>query len=134
MTFEVIAAAALLRKLAPSLRVRVVNVTDLMVLGAAGTHPHALSDEAFNNLFTRDRRIHFNYHGYAVEIQVKCNLLVPVLRALTVNLGATLRPKRCRRSYHHRSLSRRRNYDDSIPGMSSPTRRYSHSLFGISVS
>jgi len=80
MTFEVIAAAALLRKLAPSLRVRVVNVTDLMVLGAAGTHPHALSDEGFNNLFTKDRRIHFNYHGYAGEIQVKHNLLVPVLR------------------------------------------------------
>lgn len=82
MTFEVIAAAALLRKLAPSLRVRVVNVTDLMVLGAAGTHPHALSDEAFSNLFTKDRRIHFNYHGYAVEIQVKHNLLVPILRVL----------------------------------------------------
>ena len=74
MTFEVIAAAALLRKIAPCLRVRVVNVTDLMVLGAPGTHPHALSDEAFNNLFTKDRRIHFNYHGYAVEIQVKNTL------------------------------------------------------------
>lgn len=74
MTFEVIAAAVLLRKIAPSLRVRVVNVTDLMVLGAAGTHPHAFSEDAFNNLFTKDRRIHFNYHGYAVEIQVKNSL------------------------------------------------------------
>jgi xylulose-5-phosphate/fructose-6-phosphate phosphoketolase len=70
MTFEVIAAAALLRKVAPHLRVRVVNVTDLMVLGAAGTHPHAFTEEAFDNLFTKDRRIHFNYHGYAMEIQV----------------------------------------------------------------
>ena len=81
MTFEVIAAAALLRKVAPSLRVRAVNVTDLMALGAAGTHPHALSDEAFNDLFTKDRRIHFNYHGYAAEIQVNSDLLVSVLRA-----------------------------------------------------
>jgi len=118
MTFEVIAAAALLRKVAPSLRVRVVNVTDLMALGAAGTHPHALSDEDFNNLFTKDQRIHFNYHGYAVEIQVN-NLLVSVLRTLTVNSGVTLRPERRRRSYYHRGVSRRRDHYDRIPGVSS---------------
>jgi len=63
MTFEVIAAAALLRKLAPQLRVRVVNVTDLMVLGAIGTHPHAMSTDTFNAVFTEDKCIHFNYHG-----------------------------------------------------------------------
>ena len=119
MTFEVIAAAALLRKVAPSLRVRVVNVTDLMALGAAGTHPHALSDEAFNNLFTKDRRIHFNYHGYAAEIQVKSNLLVSVLRTLTVTSGATLWPERRRRAYYYRGISRRRDHYDSIPRMSS---------------
>jgi hypothetical protein len=119
MTFEVIAAAALLRKIAPSLRVRVVNVTDLMALGAAGTHPHALTNEAFNNLFTNDRRIHFNYHGYAVEIQVNNHLLVSVLRTLTVNSGATLRPERCRRAYYYRGVSRRRDHYDPIPGMSS---------------
>ncbi|SRR5258706_10841578 len=119
MTFEVIAAAALLRKVAPALRVRVVNVTDLMALGAAGTHPHALSDEAFNNLFTKDRRIHFNYHGYAVEIQVNRKLMFSVLQTLTVNSGATLRPERGKRAYYYRGISRRRDHYDTIPRTSS---------------
>lgn len=69
VTFEVIAAAALLRRHAPELRVRVVNVTDLMILGKFGSHPHALSDEAFDSLFTRDRPVHFNYHGYPIELK-----------------------------------------------------------------
>ncbi|KAK2742384.1 hypothetical protein FQN55_007918 [Onygenales sp. PD_40] len=69
LTFEVIQAAALLRKRVPELRVRVVNVTDLMILGAESTHPHALSDEAFDALFTPDVPIHFNYHGYETEIK-----------------------------------------------------------------
>src|SRR5271170_3421986 len=63
MMFEVIAAAALLKKIAPELRVRVVNVTDLMVLGAVGTHPHAMTADDFNAIFTDDKAIHFNYHG-----------------------------------------------------------------------
>jgi hypothetical protein len=63
MMFEVIAAAALLRKLVPELRVRVINVTDLMVLGEGGSHPHALSNDDFDALFTEDKPIHFNYHG-----------------------------------------------------------------------
>lgn len=69
MTFEVIAAAALLRKHAPELRVRVVNVTDLMVLLDTGLHPHALSHDSFVSLFTEDRPIHFNYHGYPIELK-----------------------------------------------------------------
>ncbi|THH15649.1 hypothetical protein EW146_g4848 [Bondarzewia mesenterica] len=69
VTFEVIAAAALLHKHIPELRVRVVNVTDLMILGAHGTHPHALSDLDFKSLFTEDRPVHFNYHGYAIELK-----------------------------------------------------------------
>ncbi|KAF7327423.1 putative phosphoketolase [Mycena kentingensis (nom. inval.)] len=71
VTFEVIAAAALLRKLAPALRVRVVNVTDLMILAshANGGHPHALSDEAFDALFTSSKPVHFNYHGYPIELK-----------------------------------------------------------------
>ncbi|KAF2836866.1 putative phosphoketolase [Patellaria atrata CBS 101060] len=68
LTFEVVKAAELLRDLAPSLRVRVVNVTDLMVLGTEGLHPHALTDDAFDALFTKDRHIHFNYHGYETEL------------------------------------------------------------------
>lgn len=67
MTFEVIAAAALLRKHVPQLRVRVVNVTDLMVLGES--HPHSLTDSAFDALFTSNRPIHFNYHGYSIELK-----------------------------------------------------------------
>lgn len=69
LTFEVIAAAAILREKAPSARVRVVNVTDLMILETASLHPHGLNDEAFDSLFTHDRPIHFNYHGYANELK-----------------------------------------------------------------
>ena len=69
LTFEVIAAADLLKKHVPELRVRVVNVTDLMILGYQSSHPHALTDELFDALFTEDRPIHFNYHGYANEIR-----------------------------------------------------------------
>jgi xylulose-5-phosphate/fructose-6-phosphate phosphoketolase len=69
LMFEVIAAAAYLRHLTPTFKVRVVNVTDLMVLGLRGTHPHSLSHSDFDALFTTDRHIHFNYHGYAVELQ-----------------------------------------------------------------
>ncbi|KAF8135032.1 XFP N-terminal domain-containing protein [Boletus edulis] len=69
VTFEVIAAAALLRKLIPALRVRVVNVTDLMILGPSGSHPHALSDEGFNTLFTPDKPVIINYHSYPIEIK-----------------------------------------------------------------
>ncbi|EGE02360.1 phosphoketolase [Trichophyton equinum CBS 127.97] len=69
VTFEVIQAAAILRKVVPDLRVRVVNVTDLMILGSERSHPHSLSDETFDALFTADRPIHFNYHGYETELK-----------------------------------------------------------------
>lgn len=69
VTFEVIHAAHYLRKKVPELRVRVVNVTDLMILGAELTHPHALTDEAFDALFTADKPVHINYHGYVMEIK-----------------------------------------------------------------
>ncbi|KAJ5132489.1 hypothetical protein N7448_006647 [Penicillium atrosanguineum] len=67
--YEVVQAAEILRERAPSLRVRVVNVTDLMILDNEGQHPHALSNEGFNRLFTEERPIHFNYHGYHTELQ-----------------------------------------------------------------
>ncbi|OOQ87921.1 putative phosphoketolase [Penicillium brasilianum] len=67
--FEVIQAAAILRERAPALRLRVVNVTDLLILENAGQHPHALAAEEFDNLFTADKPIHFNYHGYPMELQ-----------------------------------------------------------------
>jgi xylulose-5-phosphate/fructose-6-phosphate phosphoketolase len=69
MMFEVIAAAAYLRKLAPKIVVRVVNVTDLMILGCDGSHPHSLTNKAFDDIFTANRRVHFNYHGYKNELQ-----------------------------------------------------------------
>ncbi|KAI1797383.1 phosphoketolase [Ganoderma leucocontextum] len=84
VTFEVIAAAALLRKEIPALRVRVVNVTDLMILGPHGSHPHALSDDGFDSLFTCHKPIVFNYHGYPVELK---GLLFgrPNLERMTIN-------------------------------------------------
>lgn len=69
MTFEVIAAASLLRREIPSLRVRVVNVTDLMILGPERSHPHSLTELDFDVLFTKDRPVHFNYHGYPGELK-----------------------------------------------------------------
>jgi xylulose-5-phosphate/fructose-6-phosphate phosphoketolase len=63
-TLEVLSAAALLREHLPDLRVRVVNVVDLMRLQSEGEHPHGLSDHEFDALFTADRPVIFAYHGY----------------------------------------------------------------------
>lgn len=63
-TLETLAAVALLRELAPDLRVRVINVVDLMTLQPKEEHPHGLTDKDFDALFTRDRPIIFAYHGY----------------------------------------------------------------------
>lgn len=68
VTFEVVKAAELLRSIAPDLRVRVINVTDLMVLAAESRHPHALTREDFVDMFTADRHVVFNYHGYVSEL------------------------------------------------------------------
>jgi xylulose-5-phosphate/fructose-6-phosphate phosphoketolase len=63
-TLEVLSATALLREHLPELRVRVVNVVDLMRLESEGQHPHGLSDHEFDALFTSDRPVIFAYHGY----------------------------------------------------------------------
>ena len=63
-TLESIAAAAMLREHVPDLRVRVVNVVDLMRLQPATEHPHGLSDSEFDALFTTDKPVVFAYHGY----------------------------------------------------------------------
>jgi xylulose-5-phosphate/fructose-6-phosphate phosphoketolase len=63
-TLETLAAAALLRDHLPALKVRVVNVVDLMRLQPASEHPHGLSDSKFDALFTTDRPVVFAYHGY----------------------------------------------------------------------
>jgi xylulose-5-phosphate/fructose-6-phosphate phosphoketolase len=63
-TLEMLAAAKLLRERLPALRVRVVNVVDLMTLQPETEHPHGLSDDAFDEIFTTDRPIIFAFHGY----------------------------------------------------------------------
>jgi xylulose-5-phosphate/fructose-6-phosphate phosphoketolase len=63
-TLEVLAAADLLRQYLPDLRVRVVNVVDLMKLQSASEHPHGLPDAEFDAIFTADKPVIFAYHGY----------------------------------------------------------------------
>ncbi|WP_432994189.1 phosphoketolase family protein [Dactylosporangium sp. CA-233914] len=63
-TLEVLAAAAILRDRLPALRVRVVNVVDLMRLLPETRHPHGLPDREFDALFTADRPVVFAFHGY----------------------------------------------------------------------
>jgi xylulose-5-phosphate/fructose-6-phosphate phosphoketolase len=63
-TLETVAAAAILRERLPELRVRVVNVVDLMRLQQHTEHPHGLPDAEFDALFTADRPVIFAYHGY----------------------------------------------------------------------
>src|SRR5690606_37940252 len=63
-TLETLAAVDLLRHAVPELRLRVVNVVDLMTLQSPSQHPHGLSDRDFDSLFTRDRPVIFAYHGY----------------------------------------------------------------------
>lgn len=67
-TLEVLAAVTLLQEQAPDLRVRVVNVVDLMALQLSQQHPHGLSDSDFNGLFTEDRPVIFAFHGYPALI------------------------------------------------------------------
>jgi xylulose-5-phosphate/fructose-6-phosphate phosphoketolase len=63
-TLETLAAAAILRERLPDLRVRVVNVVDLMRLQPESEHPHGLSDGEFDSLFTTRHPVVFAYHGY----------------------------------------------------------------------
>jgi xylulose-5-phosphate/fructose-6-phosphate phosphoketolase len=63
-TLETLGATALLREYCPELRVRVVNVVDLMTLQPESEHPHGLSDAEFDSIFTLDKPVIFAYHGY----------------------------------------------------------------------
>jgi xylulose-5-phosphate/fructose-6-phosphate phosphoketolase len=63
-TLETLAAVSLLRAHVPDLKIRVVNVVDLMKLQPSSEHPHGLSDRDFDTIFTQDRPIIFAYHGY----------------------------------------------------------------------
>ncbi len=63
-TKEALAATALLREHFEDIRIRFVNVVDLFKLQSAGEHPHGLTDQDFDSLFTKDRPVIFNFHGY----------------------------------------------------------------------
>jgi xylulose-5-phosphate/fructose-6-phosphate phosphoketolase len=67
-TLETLAAVTLLRDYVPDIRVRVVNVVDLMVLQSQTDHPHGLEDHAFDALFTSDKPVIFAFHGYPTLI------------------------------------------------------------------
>ena len=63
-TLETLAAVSILRRELPELKIRVVNVVDLMKLQPHTEHPHGLTDEEYDGLFTKDKPIIFAYHGY----------------------------------------------------------------------
>ncbi|EZP52370.1 phosphoketolase family protein [Sphingomonas sp. RIT328] len=63
-TLETLAATTLLREYVPDIRIRVVNVVDLMVLQPQSEHPHGMDDRAFDAMFTTDRPVIFAFHGY----------------------------------------------------------------------
>ncbi|HEU0045814.1 phosphoketolase family protein [Sphingomonas sp.] len=67
-TVEALAAVMLLREYVPDIRIRVVNVVDLMVLQSETEHPHALSDRDFDALFTAEKPVIFAFHGYPAMI------------------------------------------------------------------
>lgn len=66
---EVMAAVDMLKRELPSLRMRVINVTDLLVLENESKHPHGMTQEVFDGLFTPDRPVIFNFHGYPSALQ-----------------------------------------------------------------
>ncbi len=67
-TLEVLAAVSILRRHLPTLKIRVVNVVDLMKLQPPSEHPHGLADADFDALFTRDKPVIFAFHGYPTLI------------------------------------------------------------------
>jgi xylulose-5-phosphate/fructose-6-phosphate phosphoketolase len=67
-TLETLAAVTLLREQVPDIRIRVVNVVDLMVLQPQSEHPHGMEDQDFDELFTTDKPVIFAFHGYPAMI------------------------------------------------------------------
>jgi xylulose-5-phosphate/fructose-6-phosphate phosphoketolase len=67
-TLETLAAVTLLREYVPDIRIRVVNVVDLMVLQPKSEHPHGLDDHEFDAMFTTDKPVIFAFHGYPAMI------------------------------------------------------------------
>jgi xylulose-5-phosphate/fructose-6-phosphate phosphoketolase len=71
-TLETLAAVAILRQALPALRIRLVNVVDLMRLQSPSAHPHGMADAEFDALFTRDKPVIFAFHGYPGLIHRLC--------------------------------------------------------------
>ena len=67
-TVEAIAATKILKEYVPDIKVRFINVVDLMKLDSTTNHPHSLSDDDYDELFTKDKPIIFAYHGYPTLI------------------------------------------------------------------
>ena len=67
-TIEALACVTLLKEYAPKIKIKFVNVVDVMKLGSREHHPHGISDEEYDELFTTDRPIIFAYHGYPTLI------------------------------------------------------------------
>lgn len=63
-TLELLAAVSILREHLPDIKIRVVNVVDLMKLQSSSEHPHGLNDQDYDSIFTKDKHIIFNFHGY----------------------------------------------------------------------
>jgi len=63
-TLEILAAVSILRRHLPDLKIRVINVVDLMKLQPKTEHPHGLSETDYDALFTKDKPIIFGFHGY----------------------------------------------------------------------
>jgi xylulose-5-phosphate/fructose-6-phosphate phosphoketolase len=63
-TLEILASVTILHKNLPDLKIRVINVVDLMKLQSASEHPHGLNETDFDSLFTKDKHIIFGFHGY----------------------------------------------------------------------
>ena len=63
-TLEILAAVSILRQYLPELKIRVINVVDLMRLQSSSEHPHGLNEIDYDALFTRDKPIIFGFHGY----------------------------------------------------------------------
>ncbi|CAD6568523.1 MAG: hypothetical protein CYPHOPRED_002687 [Cyphobasidiales sp. Tagirdzhanova-0007] len=69
VTAEILQAVQILKKDIPALRIRVINIVDLLVLSTPGAHPHALSADLFDSIFTRDRPVVFAFHGYPSAVK-----------------------------------------------------------------
>ena len=63
-TLEILAAVSILRQHLPDLKIRVINVVDLMKLQSSSEHPHGLNETDYDSLFTKDKHIIFGFHGY----------------------------------------------------------------------